>query len=84
VDKSQYQLLRWSVECHIANSISDPIAARALADAVMHDFVKAISTAQVARAAGKRAFRTFRRDTPCDIPQWAFRIPGSNSREFQH
>lgn len=84
MDKSQYQLLRWSVECHVANTITDPVIARSLVDSVMRDFVKAMAAAQVARSAGNRAFRTFRRDTPCEVPQWAFREPGSNSRHPQH
>lgn len=84
MDKSQYQLLRWSVEMHIASTVSDPASARALADNIMRDFVKAMAAAQVARSAVNRAFRTFRRDTPCEVPQWAFRKPGSNSRHPQH
>lgn len=84
MDKSQYQLLRFNVECHVANSVSDPAIARALTDSVMRDFVQAMAASQIARAAGKRALRTFRRDTPCEVPQWAFRKPGSDSRHSKH
>lgn len=80
MDKSQYQILRWSVECHVANHISDPVAARDFCNELMRQFVQVMAASQAARASGKRDLLTFRRDRKSNPPSWAFRKPGTDSR----
>jgi predicted Zn-dependent protease len=84
MDKSDYQLLRWSVEMHIAESIgesnSDGVAVRELTNRVMGEFVKTLAASQVKQSASKRAFFTFRRDRQSITPSWALRKPGTDSR----
>lgn len=84
MDKSDYQLLRWSVEMHIAESlgqsIADGPAVRDLTNRVMGELVKALASAQIKQAASKRAFVTFRRDKQSIPPSWAFNQPGIFSR----
>jgi hypothetical protein len=80
MNKSDYQVLRWSVECHIADSIYDPILVRELTNRIMRQFVSTMAASQVKQAAGNRAFRTFRRDKQVTPPSWAFRKPGTDSR----
>lgn len=75
MNKSEYLLLRWSVEVHIASHISDPVAARDLCNQLMGQFVQAMANSQIKRAAGKRSFLTFRRDKEITVPQWALHKP---------
>lgn len=84
MDKSDYQLLRWSVEMHIAESLghvpaNDP-AVRDLTNRVMGEFVRSMAASQVKQAATRRTFVTFRRDKQCIPPSWAFIQPGIYSR----
>jgi hypothetical protein len=80
MDKSQYQILRWSVECYLADNISDPVLVHSLCNELMRKFVQTMAASQVKQAASKRAFRTFRRDGHVIPPSWAFRKPGTDSR----
>ncbi|MFY1662836.1 hypothetical protein [Pseudomonas sp. Pseu.R1] len=75
MNKSEYQLLRWSVEMHIARFISDPVLARDLCNELMRKFVQSLADSHIKRAAGKRSFRTFRRDKEITVPQWALHKP---------
>lgn len=75
MDKSEYQLLRWSVEAHIADHISDTVLARDLCNELMRKFVQAMAASQVKQAAAKRAFVTFRRDKEVTVPSWALSKP---------
>ncbi|MFP3926197.1 hypothetical protein [Pseudomonas sp. W5-36] len=84
MDKSDYQLFRWSVEMHIAESLghvfaNDP-AVRDLTNRIMGEFVKTLAASQVKQSASKRAFFTFRRDRQSITPSWALRKPGTDSR----
>lgn len=80
MDKSDYQKLRFAVECHIAGFISDPAVASALCNELMRQFVTSISASVVKQAAAKRSFVTFRRDVKTTLPTWASRKPGIDSR----
>jgi hypothetical protein len=75
MNKSDYQLLRWSVEAHIVESINqsgvDDSAVRDLTNRVMGEFVKALAASQVKSASTRRTFKTFRRDTKVIPPSWA-------------
>ena len=80
MSKSEYQLLRWSVESHINLYVSDADVARSLCNEIMRTFVQSLSASQIKQASGKRAFRTFRRDAKVIPPSWAFSKPGISSR----
>jgi len=80
MDKMDYQKLRFSVECHVASFVHDPVIAACLCNELMRDFITAISSAAVKRASAKRAFVTFRRDVETTVPSWAFRKPGIDTR----
>jgi hypothetical protein len=75
VNRSEYQLLRWSVEAHISDHVADPVLARDLCNELMRQFVQAMADTQLKRAAAKRSFVTFRRDKEVIVPSWALSKP---------
>jgi hypothetical protein len=78
--KSDYQMLRYSVESEIANYDSgntDPVA---FANSLMRLFLQASSSEQVKSQRAKREFLTFRRKPNSIPPGWAFRKPVDTSR----
>lgn len=79
MNKSDYQTLRFAVECHLADNISCPVLARDICNELMRKFVQAMANSQIKQASAKRAFVTFRRDSNSVAPSWAFK-PGIDSR----
>jgi hypothetical protein len=80
MDKSDYQALRFAVECHLANNISCPVLARDICNELMRKFVQAMAASQHKQASIKRSFVTFRRDQNSVAPAWASLKPGIASR----
>lgn len=80
MDKSRYQMLRYSVESEIANYIAGNIDDSAFASSLMRLFLQASSTEQVRSQLAKRQFLTFRRLPNITPPSWAFRNPSLSSR----
>lgn len=78
MDKSQYQILRYSVEAEIANFNSGNIDDSAFASSLMRLFLQASSAQQVRTQLAKRQFLTFRRNPDLTPPAWAFRQPGKS------
>lgn len=80
MDKSQYQILRYSVEAEIANFNSGNIDDSAFASSLMRLFLQASSAEQVRSQIAKRQFLTFRRVPNLIPPSWAYRNPSLSSR----
>lgn len=80
MDKSQYQILRYSVEAEIANFNSGNIDDSAFASSLMRLFLQASSAEQVRSQIAKRQFLTFRRVSNLIPPSWAYRNPSLSSR----
>lgn len=80
MDKSQYQILRYSVEAEIANFNSGNIDDSAFASSLMRLFLQAASAEQVKSQIAKRQFLTFRRIPNLIPPSWAYRNPSLSSR----
>lgn len=80
MDKSAYQILRYSVEAEIANYVSGNIDDCAFANSLMRLFLQASSTEQVRSQVAKRQFLTFRRVPNVIPPSWAYRNPSLSSR----
>ena len=80
MDKSAYQILRFSVESDIKNAFHDGADPDVLLNSVMRLFLSALSQQEVARQRCNRQFLTFRRNPDVKPPSWAFRKPGIDSR----
>jgi len=80
MDKSAYQLLRFSVENQVANLDSGVVDSTAFTNSLMRLFLQALSSEQVRQQSLKRELLTFRRRPDLTVPGWAFRKPGISSR----
>lgn len=77
MNKSEYQMLRLTVENQIADHDSGHIDSAALVNSIMRVFLQAISVDQVKSQVSRRQLLTFRRDKQVTVPAWAFRVPGT-------
>ncbi|MCH7430130.1 hypothetical protein [Pseudomonas syringae] len=80
MDKSHYQILRYSVEAEIANFNSGSIDDSAFLNSLMRLFLQASSAQQVRSQIAKRQFLTFRRIPNLTPPSWAYSNPSLSSR----
>ena len=81
MNKSAYQMLRWSVD-EVVNNVrhDNSISDSDFANNLMRLFLQRLASEQVASQKARREFLTFRRNPENIAPSWALHNPGISSR----
>lgn len=81
MNKSAYQILRWSVDEAISNARHNTaISDVDFANNLMRLFLQRLASEQVNSQKARREFLTFRRNPENIAPSWALHNPGISSR----